>query len=100
MRVEGEGVGPPTDDNGFDLLEGCNYLQGRSSEKSPLNKLITNQLMENSHQSFAKVSFTHYELRRKLIALLFLIQISVTFLVLLNILACNHCSCCLFLASV
>ena len=73
MRVEGEGVGPATDDNRFDLLEGCNYLQGRSSEKSPLNKLIINQLMENSHQSFAKVSFTHYELPRKWTALLFLI---------------------------
>ena len=50
MRVEGEGVGPATDDNRFDLLEGCNYLQGRSSEKSPLNKLIINQLMENLSQ--------------------------------------------------
>ena len=46
MKIEGEGVGPATDDYGFIIPEGCNHLLGRFLEKgSENNKLTTYKLI-------------------------------------------------------
>lgn len=39
MKIEGEGIRPATDDYGFVISNGCNYLQGRFLEKVSENNL-------------------------------------------------------------